>query len=201
MDAFTYVPLPQAIYYDPLYDLLYIFTRRILLNVPYTRCELDSLTTRKIQRGEETLFYDAIAGYFLLNDTTVRVKYEICPEEEFTRWFEENAQLSVFVRSNGIPVHLRRLMDLPRQFIPIPSLSYPVALPQVQPRLLRTKPHLVSLVLKNAIEEKKLCPITLDPITLESICIAPCYHCFTKEAIETWILTNGTCPECREICV
>jgi hypothetical protein len=160
------------------------------------------MTTRKIQRGEETLFYDPIAGYFLLNDTTVRVKYDICPEEEFTRWFEENAQLSVFVRSNGIPVHLRRMMDLPRQFIPqIPSLSYPVALPQVQPRLLGTKPHLVSLVLKNAIEEEKVCPITLEPITLESICIAPCYHCFTKEAIETWILTNRTCPECREICV
>jgi len=197
MDSLTYVPLPQAIYYDAIYDLLYIFTRRILPSVPYTRCEIDSVTTRKIQRGEETLFYDRAAGYFLLNGTTVRVNYDICPEEEFTRWFEEYPYLSPFIRSNGIPVHLRRMMDLPRQFIPIPSLSYPVP----PPRLLGTKPHLVSLVLKNAIEEKKVCPITLDPITRESICIAPCYHCFTKEAIETWILTNRTCPECREICV
>jgi SUMO ligase MMS21 Smc5/6 complex component len=67
--------------------------------------------------------------------------------------------------------------------------------------MLSTKPHLVKLVLKNAIDEHRICPITHDPITEDSTCIAPCYHSFDTEAIKGWLQTNTTCPECREVCV
>jgi SUMO ligase MMS21 Smc5/6 complex component len=65
----------------------------------------------------------------------------------------------------------------------------------------KTKTHIVALVLKNAIQEKRICPITHDPITESSTCIAPCYHSFDTEAIDTWLQTHTTCPECREVCV
>lgn len=80
-----------------------------------------------------------------------------------------------------------------------PSASAPASAP-ARAAGKATKPHIVAVMLRDAIAEKKMCPITLDPITLDSVCVAPCYHCFTKEAIEEWLQTHTTCPECREIC-
>jgi hypothetical protein len=64
-----------------------------------------------------------------------------------------------------------------------------------------TKPHLVSLVLTAAINEKRLCPITFESITETSTCIAPCYHSFDTDAINSWLESHTTCPECRETCM
>lgn len=58
------------------------------------------------------------------------------------------------------------------------------------------------LVLLNAEFEREVCPISMEPIRLEtSCCVGPCYHVFQKVSIRTWLRTSTVCPVCRERCV
>ena len=61
-------------------------------------------------------------------------------------------------------------------------------------------PHLVESVLTTAEIERKLCPITMEPIRKETANITSCGHIFQKEAIHEWLQRNDTCPECRQLC-
>jgi len=56
------------------------------------------------------------------------------------------------------------------------------------------------LVLKDAIKNKSICSISMEPITMESICVFPCYHCFNKDSLVEWLSRADTCPECRQVC-
>jgi hypothetical protein len=72
-------------------------------------------------------------------------------------------------------------------------------------QLLNPKPkpqkRIADVMIADAVSKGVCCPITMNPLTLESAtCVAPCYHIFEKEAITTWLTTKITCPECREIC-
>jgi hypothetical protein len=77
-----------------------------------------------------------------------------------------------------------------------PALSF-LSVPkekQVQNRVER-------VMIEKAIEENLSCSITLTPLTQETAaCVAPCYHVFDKEAIQIWLTTKNTCPECRRVC-
>jgi hypothetical protein len=65
----------------------------------------------------------------------------------------------------------------------------------------KVQKRIADLVIKDAIQQKLSCSITMTPFTPETAtCVAPCYHIFDKDAITTWLETKDTCPECRERC-
>lgn len=62
-------------------------------------------------------------------------------------------------------------------------------------------PSFVVLLLKeDAIRKGSLCPIILEPITMENSIVTSCYHVFTKDAFEIWQQISTKCPTCRMKC-
>ncbi len=194
-----------TIYYEQEHALFYLFDRTGELDIPMTR---------NVQIYGWTLYYTS-AHYFITSPVGDVKRYDICSTNTFISWYERQPLLDVFVRANGIPSNY--CTPLPSaapsaNIVPTAPLAYtytPVSttiLPSA-PSAMRTlskkptKPHLVSLVLTAAINEKRLCPITFEPITETSTCIAPCYHSFDTDSINTWLESHTTCPECRETCM
>lgn len=64
------------------------------------------------------------------------------------------------------------------------------------------KPHksIIDLVLNNFINEKKICPITMEQLNINTISITSCWHVFNKDSIQTWLVNNNTCPTCKQEC-
>ena len=60
--------------------------------------------------------------------------------------------------------------------------------------------RVADIMIHVAIQNKETCPISMEYIDSESICVSPCYHCFQAEAIHYWLSKNPSCPVCREIC-
>ena len=177
--------------------------------------------TRNVQMRNWTLYYTA-AKYYIRSPLGDVMRYDLCSSHKFNEWYERQPHLGVFIMANGIPSYFCTAgplappapsappasappapLALPAPSAPPASALPPASAPSKRAvqRRKPTKSHLVSLVLKAAIEEKRTCPITLEPITESSTCIAPCYHPFDSAAIDNWLETNTTCPECRETCV
>ena len=188
-----------SLFYDDRYQLYYIFR----LGESF---ELDTELIGKIKNGTASL--ESTPRGYAVHDGE-RILCDSCSSVVFYEWYQRQPYLGAFVREKGI--HENRVVQtLPQALPPRPIQPRLQAQPQPQPqpqpqhkaKPLRQvpKPHLAQLVLRDAIAQKKICTITLEPITMESTCIAPCYHCFDKDAIDAWLSTNTTCPECRESC-
>ena len=168
----------------------------------------DITTTRNVQMRNSTV-YSTAAKYYIRSPLGDVMRYDLCSTHKFNEWYQRQPHLGVFIMANGIPSYFcTAAPSAPPASAPsAPPASAPSAPPASAPskrtvqRPKPTKSHLVSLVLKAAIEEKRTCPITLEPITESSTCIAPCYHSFDSAAIDNWLETNTTCPECRETCM
>ena len=205
--------MASTIYYDQDHALFYLFD---------STGELDLTMTRNVQIYGWALYYTS-AHYFITSPIGDVKRYDICPTISFMAWYERQPHLDVFVRANGIPSHFcTALLGTPSTvpasttvglltptapsasaytYAVVSTTALPSAAPTPALRKKPTKPHLVSLVLNAAINEKRLCPITFEHITETSTCIAPCYHSFDTDAINTWLESHTTCPECRETCV
>jgi hypothetical protein len=201
-------PLTESpqIYYAQEQALYYIFDRAGELDITMTRnVQMRNWTLYyyTVDRAREhhnwTLYYTA-AKYYIRSPLGDVMSYDLCSTHKFNDWYRRQPHLGVFIMANGIPSYLCTAAPAP---LTLPAPSAPPASMQKHSTLRKkpTKSHLVSLVLKAAIDEKRVCPITLDPITESSTCIAPCYHSFETAAINNWLELNTTCPECRETCV
>jgi len=196
--------MSHVVYYCTRHNLLYLFT-----NTDQLRLDIDTIAN--VQAGKSTLyfiFYTDRSEYAVMNHASELCTYAQCSYEMFTEWYENQSLLDIFIRTKGIhPVMCKRIITPSvwsasgAAVVAGASVPAPVPAPPAPSPEQKVKPHLVALVLRDAIAAKKVCSITLDPITNDSVCIAPCYHCFSKEAIEEWLLKNSTCPECRERCV
>ncbi len=61
--------------------------------------------------------------------------------------------------------------------------------------------RIADILIADAVSKGEQCSISLNPLTPDTACcVAPCYHIFEKEAIQTWLSTKHTCPTCREPC-
>ncbi len=124
---------------------------------------------------------------------------------------------------NDLSDDARLLLDLVRANIGAPARPPPVRtrwpslavwdhIPNIltpraadMPRAMGAAPkplsHVSEAVIEKAIREKQSCPISMEELTKENAtCVAPCYHTFEKEAIQTWVQGHGTCPTCRQTC-
>jgi len=103
-------------------------------------------------------------------------------------------------------LHVDMPMTLERYDPPLMELALAASLASAPPPRPRGPspsafpPHLVDSVLTTAEKERKLCPITMEPIRKETAAITSCGHIFQKEAIHEWLQGNDTCPECRQRC-
>jgi len=79
--------------------------------------------------------------------------------------------------------------------IPYRVVSARATVPSSLPKFVAT------LLIEDAIREKKDCSITMEPIAAAAATVTSCYHVFDKDAITTWLSTNKTCPVCKQECV
>lgn len=57
--------------------------------------------------------------------------------------------------------------------------------------------HIFRCFVDDAIKRKEECPITLEPLTKETVAGTQCGHLFNREAIMNVLRENGSCPTCR----
>jgi hypothetical protein len=79
---------------------------------------------------------------------------------------------------------------------PVPPTPVPPT-PVPQPIQSRIPQFVFQAYVTAAAEKKEECPITLEPITKETVGAAPCGHLFNKEALKKELERSGRCPTCR----
>ena len=57
------------------------------------------------------------------------------------------------------------------------------------------------LVAEDAAKNEEKCPITMEAISPITASVTSCYHTFDTTAIQAWLTTHTTCPQCRTPCV
>jgi hypothetical protein len=59
--------------------------------------------------------------------------------------------------------------------------------------------HVLHTYMESAIEKKTACPITLEPLTKDTVAYTVCGHLFQREAINMAVRGAGKCPTCRAV--
>jgi hypothetical protein len=62
----------------------------------------------------------------------------------------------------------------------------------------RIPKHIFELVVKEAVETKKECPVMMIPFTKENASCGPCGHLVSYDALLRCVQDKGQCPICRE---
>jgi len=57
--------------------------------------------------------------------------------------------------------------------------------------------HILKVFIEDAISKNSICPITMEPLTLENASITSCGHLFDKEALCLSLNSCKKCPMCR----
>lgn len=53
-------------------------------------------------------------------------------------------------------------------------------------------------LVEDLLDRQESCSITTEPFSqCNEIAITPCFHYFQKQALERWLSTHSTCPDCR----
>lgn len=59
-------------------------------------------------------------------------------------------------------------------------------------------PHIIRLIVSNAVSQGAVCPINLTPLAHDNAAVTPCGHVFDSTALKTWRASgHDSCPECR----
>jgi len=89
---------------------------------------------------------------------------------------------------------LIRNVDTPQLVLPEPR---PEPRPESRPNSIPA--HIVRILLERAERDGAICPITGDLLKIATSIVTPCGHIFEKTALQRWLVTKNTCPECRQI--
>jgi len=95
----------------------------------------------------------------------------------------------------------------PTSFIPIVTNTPAVpAVPQIQAKkytMDSIPQHIVRAILRDAVMQEEICPITSIEIDIANGAVTSCFHLFEKNAIMKWLLMPGSrdkCPICNSPC-
>lgn len=80
------------------------------------------------------------------------------------------------------------------------SLSHPPPRQRPLQRPTPLPPHVAAIVLATAEASRQACPISMEPIRKTTGAVTSCGHVFQAAAIQEWLQSNDTCPECRQSC-
>lgn len=61
-------------------------------------------------------------------------------------------------------------------------------------------PHVIGVLIKDAIACEQICPVTHAPIDTENACVTSCGHIFSKEGILHALVVKDECPICSKKC-
>jgi hypothetical protein len=71
----------------------------------------------------------------------------------------------------------------------------------VQPRQQTVAPpprFVTDLIVADAVGRGATCPITMEPLVVDSARVTPCFHVFDATALAAWLAAgNETCPVCK----
>jgi hypothetical protein len=84
----------------------------------------------------------------------------------------------------------------------IERIARPIPYSPVKPKLTISSipTFVVNTLLEAAIQEKRECSITMEPITKETAAVTSCYHIFNRDAIAIWLASTTSCPVCKQDC-
>lgn len=81
---------------------------------------------------------------------------------------------------------------------PTPTQAPTPIIRKIKPNNLGLNPHVARQLLKLAIAEKTMCPITAEEVSENNTAVMPCGHLFSRIAIEESFKTRSNeCPMCR----
>lgn len=87
--------------------------------------------------------------------------------------------------------------------VPVPAPT-PVPVSPTTRIVARIEPipaRIAWIVAEDASKREETCAISMEPISPITASVTSCFHCFDTEAINTWLATKNTCPQCRKGCV
>ena len=86
-------------------------------------------------------------------------------------------------------------MVQPRQQTVAPPVS---SLPQPRQQTVPPPKFVADLIVADAVGRGATCPITMEPLTVESARVTPCFHVFDATALAAWLAAgNESCPVCK----
>jgi len=69
----------------------------------------------------------------------------------------------------------------------------------MNPMKIAVPKHVLHAFIECSIEKKTACPITLEPLTKDTVAYTACGHLFQREAIDIAVRGSGKCPTCRAV--
>jgi len=124
------------------------------------------------------------------------------------RWAFTNQRLKF--EDTRIPVlRILPMNSLPaikaNSFIPIITPVVPVIVTPIQKKYTidSIPQHIVRAILRDAVMQEEVCPITSMEIDIENGAVTSCFHLFAKDAIAKWLSIPGSrdkCPVCNNPC-
>lgn len=136
---------------------------------------------------EATRIRAVIDGYWIPDG----VAYEGIPEESLD-------EIDVRISTAEDPELARPSLIWDAHPLDLTFIPQPHPQPQQKPLHRPLPPHVVRLIMENAVATKALCPITLTPIRFKDATVTPCEHVFNADALRSWTsVGRRICPECR----
>jgi hypothetical protein len=165
-------------------------------------------------------FYNVIRNEFPTDSRTIATKKSSGRNVRLVLWVHTKQSLQYVNGTTRRTYHIINIGNvcIPAikqwSFLPIVDNSAPQQLPQlpqavpVQPRQLtytisEIPQHAVRALLRDAVLNEEVCPITGEEIDVTNGAVTPCFHLFEKDAITKWLSmpnSRDKCPTCNANC-
>lgn len=152
------------------------------------------------RRGESYPVFDISNGCICLPS-----RYTLLGNEENQRFrIHVEAGIPIVAETDpGFPVLQRRALEMAeeaaRSLLEMSGFRTPrpSAPPVPKPKLPQ---HMVNLFIEDVLKKGDACPVSMEPLVRETVCITPCGHALDSSSAKCWISNEHSCPVCRASC-